>query len=153
MAGFTIGQIVPPVNPRVSSVNAWLALQTVLREEQPHAVTELRRDLAEARGTIAVLRAQATDTSRMYDALRLEHSDLLNVRDSVVGSLASGYARAIVAGISPGTDFPRALDSAATVMDAAITELRDDDDEEDADDDIDEDSDNDADNEDAELVD
>ena len=35
--------------PRVSSVNVLLALQTVLREEQPHAITELRRELAELR--------------------------------------------------------------------------------------------------------
>ena len=113
--------------PSVSSVNVLLALQTVLREEQPHAVTELRRDLAEARGTIATLRAQAVDISRRYDALRLETSDILNRRNSVVGSLASGYARAmIVASLSPaGTDLRQALDAAATVMDAAITELRD----------------------------
>ena len=114
--------------PGVSSVNVILALQTVLREEQPHAVTELRRDLAEARGTIAVLRAQATDTSRLYDAL-VEYGDLLNVRDSVVGSLASGYARAIVAVAHPDTDLRQALDAAAAVMDAAMTELRNPDDE------------------------
>ena len=50
--------------PPVSSFNVLLALQTVLREEQPHAITELRRDLAEALGTIAALRAQAAGISR-----------------------------------------------------------------------------------------
>ena len=66
--------------PRVSSVNVLLALQTVLREEQPHAVTELRGYLAEARGTIHELRGnlaeargtihelhQALDESRLLD--------------------------------------------------------------------------------------
>ena len=134
---------VPPVNPRVSSVNACLALQTVLREEQSHVVNELRRDLAEARGTIAVLRAQVTDTSRLNDAL-VEYGDLLNVRDSVVGSLASGYARAIVAVADPRTDLRQALDAAAAVMDAAMTELRNGDDE-DVDDEDDTDDEDDAD--------
>ena len=45
---------------RVSSVNVLLALQTVLREEQPHAITELRRDLAEARGTLSAARGTIT---------------------------------------------------------------------------------------------
>ena len=52
-----------------TSVDVVLALQTVLREEQPHAITELRRDLAEARGTNADLRAQAVDASRRYEDL------------------------------------------------------------------------------------
>ena len=99
-----------------------------MREEQPHVVAELRRDLAEARGTIAALRAQVADTSRLNDAL-VEYGDLLIVRDSVMGSLASGYARAIVAVADPRTDLRQALDAAAAVMDAAMTELRNGDDE------------------------
>ena len=67
---------VPRVTQRASSVNVLLALQTVLREEQPHAITELRRDLAEAGGTIATMRVR-------YDALRLEHSDLLNMHNAL----------------------------------------------------------------------
>lgn len=112
--------------PPVSSVNVLLALQTVLGEEQPHAVTELRRDLAEALGTIAALRAQAADISRRYDVLRLETSDILNRRNSVVRSLVSGSAHAHARSLSPaGTNLSLTLYAAATVMDAAITELRD----------------------------
>ena len=39
----------PRATQRVSSVDVLLALQTVLREEQPHAITELRRERAELR--------------------------------------------------------------------------------------------------------
>ena len=53
MVEYRLRIYVPPVNPQASSVNAWLPLQTVLREEQPHVIAELRRDLADARYLIA----------------------------------------------------------------------------------------------------
>ena len=138
---------VPRVTQRVSSVNVLLALQTVLREEQPHAITELRRDLAEARGVMIAMMAQVAGLSHRYDALRLEHSDLLNLRDSVVDSLTLGYdALTVVLNSDAGTAPPSgALQSAAIVMNAAITELRDDNVVSDADDGTDEDIDDDTD--------
>ena len=146
--------------PGVSSVNVLLALQTVLREEQPHAVTELRRDLAEARGTLSAVRGTNADlreevahASREYGALWREHRDLLNRRNSVMGTLAQWRRAAsdvLRSHAGESDQVYRALDSAATVVGTAITELMDGDIVEDADDDADED---DADDdEDADIV-
>ena len=108
---------VPLATPgRCGSVDVLLALQTVMREEQPHAVTELRREVERLRRTLAVQQELNVSNTHSLDVLRRERRDLILREERAVArtSGVSVHAREVIG------DFPRLGPSNSDVTRAQV---------------------------------
>ena len=130
---------VPLATPgRCGSVDVLLALQTVLREEQPHAVTELRRELERVRRTLAVQEELSNAVMFENDALMRRNGELHSRERRAMARLSHGAdnAREFIRNTPrnpANTHVFHALVQAFRIMDGAYEE--DDDDADDDDDD------------------